>query len=77
MDKENDMESTLKAPHKGKNLQTIRTFTVKPSLPAALEDLQFITNNLYWSWHYDITEIFRRIDYDLWKKCGHNGMGRR
>ena len=53
-------------------MQTVRTFTVKPSLPAALEDLQFIAHNLYWSWHYDITEIFRRIDYDLWKQCAHN-----
>ena len=73
MDKENDMESTLKTHHKDKHqMQTVRTFTVKPSLPPALEDLQFIANNLYWSWHYDITEIFRRIDYDLWKQCNHN-----
>ncbi|MEN8126291.1 MAG: alpha-glucan family phosphorylase [Planctomycetota bacterium] len=67
------MESTMKAPGKDKlHMQTVRTFTVKPSLPAALEDLQVIANNLYWSWHYDITEIFRRIDYDLWKQCAHN-----
>ena len=73
MYKENDMESTLKTPPKDKHqMQTVRTFTVKPSLPPALEDLQFIAQNLYWSWHYDITEIFRRIDYDLWKECGHN-----
>ena len=73
MDKENDMESTLKSAYKGKQqMQTVRTFTVKPSLPTALEDLRFIANNLYWSWHYDITEIFRRVDYDLWKQCNHN-----
>ncbi|MHC4882528.1 MAG: alpha-glucan family phosphorylase [Planctomycetota bacterium] len=73
MHKENDMESTLKAPGKDKvQIQTVRTFTVKPSLPAALEDLQVIAHNLYWSWHYDITEIFRRIDYELWKQCAHN-----
>lgn len=67
------MESTLKAPGKDKvQIQTVRTFTVKPSLPAALEDLQVIAHNLYWSWHYDITEIFRRIDYELWKQCAHN-----
>jgi len=67
------MESTLRAPGKDKvQIQTVRTFTVKPSLPAPLEDLQIIAHNLYWSWHYDITEIFRRIDYDLWKQCAHN-----
>ncbi len=36
MYKENDMESTLKTPHKDKlQMQTVRTFTVKPSLPPA------------------------------------------
>ncbi len=53
-------------------MQTVHTFTIKPSLPEPLKDLQFIVQNLYWSWHYDITEIFRRIDYDLWKQCAHN-----
>lgn len=73
MDKEIDMESALKAPGREKlHMQTLRTFTVKPSLPAALEDLKHVAHNLYWSWHYEITEIFRRIDYDLWKQCAHN-----
>jgi glycogen phosphorylase len=54
------------------NMQTVRTFTVRPSLPEELKDLQVIANNLYWSWHYEISEIFRRIDYDLWKQCAHN-----
>jgi starch phosphorylase len=53
-------------------MQTVRTFTVRPSLPEQLQDLQVIANNLYWSWHYEISEIFRRIDYDLWKQCAHN-----
>ncbi|HOK95098.1 MAG TPA: alpha-glucan family phosphorylase [Anaerohalosphaeraceae bacterium] len=53
-------------------MQTVHTFTVKPSLPEQLKDLQVIVRNLYWTWHYDITEIFRRIDYDLWKQCIHN-----
>lgn len=67
------MESTLKAPARDKlQMQTVRTFTVKASLPEELEDLKVIANNLYWSWHYDISEIFRRIDYDLWKQCAHN-----
>jgi starch phosphorylase len=53
-------------------MQTVRTFTVKPSLPEPLKDLKVIASNLYWSWHYEITDIFRRIDYDLWKQCAHN-----
>ncbi len=54
------------------HMKTVRTFTVKPSLPEALGDLRIVANNLYWSWHDEIAEIFRRIDYDLWKQCSHN-----
>ncbi|MBN1816396.1 MAG: alpha-glucan family phosphorylase [Sedimentisphaerales bacterium] len=53
-------------------MYTIRTFTVKPSLPAPLEDLRIIAQNLYWAWHTDITDIFRRMDYELWKAVHHN-----
>jgi starch phosphorylase len=53
-------------------MQTVMTFTVKPSLPEQLKDLYVVAGNLYWSWHYEIAEIFRRIDYDLWKQCAHN-----
>lgn len=58
--------------HEKMGIQTVRTFTVKPSLPEALKDLVVVAENLYWSWHYEIAEIFRRIDYDLWKQCAHN-----
>jgi len=53
-------------------MQTVRTFTVRPSLPEPLQDLKVVASNLFWSWHMDITDIFRRIDYDLWKQCAHN-----
>ena len=58
---------------KGKmGIQTVRTFTVKPSLPEELKDLYVVAGNLFWSWHNEITELFRRIDYELWKQCAHN-----
>ncbi|MBN1125127.1 MAG: alpha-glucan family phosphorylase [Sedimentisphaerales bacterium] len=53
-------------------MYTIRTFTVKPSLPEPLEDLRIVAQNLYWAWHTDITDIFRRMDYELWKSVHHN-----
>ncbi len=53
-------------------MRTVRAFTVKPSLPESLEDLRVIAQNLYWSWNTEITDIFRRIDYELWKQCLHN-----
>ena len=53
-------------------MQKVRTFTVTPSLPEPLEDLKVIANNLFWSWNQEFAEIFRRIDYDLWKQSMHN-----
>ena len=53
-------------------MRTVRTFTVKPSLPTALEDLRVVANNLFWSWNAEVTDLFRRVDYDLWKECHHN-----
>ena len=67
------MTMSVESLSKGKTgIQTVRTFTVKPSLPEELKDLYVVAGNLFWSWHYEITEIFRRIDYELWKQCSHN-----
>ena len=53
-------------------MRKVRTFTVKPSLPEPLKDLELIANNLFWCWNPEFAELFRRIDYDLWKQCLHN-----
>ena len=53
-------------------MHTIRTFTVKPSLPEPLEALRAVTQNMYWSWNTEVIELFRRIDYELWKQARHN-----
>jgi starch phosphorylase len=54
------------------SMQKVRTFTVKPSLPAPLKDLEAVANNLFWSWNSEFADLFRRVDYDLWKQCLHN-----
>jgi len=53
-------------------MRKVRTFTVKPSLPEELEDLSFIANNLFWTWNSEYTELFTRIDRNLWEQCHHN-----
>ena len=53
-------------------MQMIRTFTVKPSLPAKLKDLRFVANNLFWAWNGEYVDLFKRIDTALWTQCGHN-----
>jgi starch phosphorylase len=53
-------------------MKPIRTFTVIPSLPAALERLRELAYNLRWAWDHATIELFRRLDSDLWETTGHN-----
>ncbi len=50
----------------------IRPFTVVPSLPEPLQFLEQLAYNLWWAWHMEGIDMFRRLDRDLWEKCGHN-----
>ena len=50
----------------------IRTFTVVPSLPEALEPLRQLAYNLWWTWNPSATDLFRRLDVDLWREVEHN-----
>jgi starch phosphorylase len=50
----------------------LHRFTVVPSLPEDLSPLQRIAYNLWWSWESDATNLFRRLDPDLWKSTRHN-----
>jgi uncharacterized protein DUF3417 len=54
------------------SMKPVRTFKVHPSLPEALLPLLHIAYNLRWSWDHAAIELFRRLDHDLWEKCGHN-----
>src|SRR5437868_11905136 len=53
-------------------MKPLRTFKVHPSLPEALRPLLHIAYNLRWSWDHAAIELFRRLDHELWEKCGHN-----
>lgn len=50
----------------------IRTFQVFPDMPAALQPLTELSQNLWWIWHPDAVELWRRLDRDLWSKVNHN-----
>src|SRR4051812_4328516 len=51
---------------------TIRTFQVFPDLPEPLEPLLKMAHNLWWVWHPDAVELFRRLDRKLWDEVYHN-----
>ncbi|KPL23980.1 MAG: alpha-glucan phosphorylase [Phycisphaerae bacterium SM1_79] len=50
----------------------VHSFTVLPSLPGPLKDLEIIAKNMFWSWNPEFVELFKRIDSNLWTACGHN-----
>src|SRR5688572_7658562 len=51
---------------------TIRTFQVFPDVPPPLEALQQLAHNLWWVWHPEAVELFRRLDRQLWEEVYHN-----
>jgi len=53
-------------------MKPIRTFNVTPALPPRLEPLRRIAYNLHWDWNYEATDLFRRLDRDLWETSQHN-----
>src|SRR5688500_18274662 len=51
---------------------TIRTFQVFPDVPQPLQPLLEMSQNLWWVWHPDAVELFRRLDRKLWEDVCHN-----
>ncbi|HUH07381.1 MAG TPA: alpha-glucan family phosphorylase, partial [Egibacteraceae bacterium] len=50
----------------------LRTFRVRPSLPAELQPLMELAVNLRWAWDRPTRELFRSADPDLWDDVGGN-----
>ena len=50
----------------------IQTFQVFPTLPKQLRFLEILSRNMWWSWHLDAIELYRRIDPVLWEESGRN-----
>jgi len=47
-------------------------FQVFPAMPEPLGFLETLSRNLWWCWHLDAIELFRRIDPALWGKADRN-----
>ncbi|MGE3182202.1 MAG: alpha-glucan family phosphorylase, partial [Phycisphaerae bacterium] len=50
----------------------VRPFVIVPNLPEALEPLRTLAYNLWWCWNPAATDLFRRLDIELWERVGHN-----
>jgi glycogen phosphorylase len=47
-------------------------FTVLPHLPPAVERLEQLSRNLYWTWEPAARRLFRELDPELWEEVDHN-----
>jgi starch phosphorylase len=43
-----------------------------PPLPAEISRLDELAIDVWWSWHAEAREVFRRLDYTLWRATAHN-----
>jgi glycogen phosphorylase len=41
-------------------------------LPERISGLRSLALNLWWTWHQEAREVFRRLDYPLWRLTSHN-----
>jgi glycogen phosphorylase len=53
-------------------MPTLRRFTVVPRLPPALERLRDLAHNLWWSWAPVGSDLFARLEPDLWETVHGN-----
>jgi glycogen phosphorylase len=44
----------------------------KARLPERIGRLDELASNLWWSWHPQARDLFRSLDYPLWRLSGHN-----
>jgi starch phosphorylase len=53
-------------------MKAIYIFNVLASLPERLKPLEKLANNLWFSWHHDIGNLFKGMDAELWESSKHN-----
>jgi starch phosphorylase len=42
------------------------------NIPTRISRIFELANNLWWSWHEEGRQVFRSLDYSLWRTSGHN-----
>jgi starch phosphorylase len=43
-----------------------------PQLPDRIKRLSELANDLWWTWNVRAREVFRKLDYTLWRQTAHN-----
>ncbi len=50
----------------------VRLYSVIPAIPEPLGGLRGLAYNLWWCWHPDAVDLFRRLDPSLWTRTHQN-----
>ncbi|MEX0768303.1 MAG: alpha-glucan family phosphorylase [Microthrixaceae bacterium] len=53
-------------------MKALKSFTVRPLLPAPIAALDRLSSNLRWSWDRPTRELFITIDHQAWDEGGHD-----
>ncbi len=53
-------------------MKNVQLFSVSPAVPEQLGFLETLSRNLWWCWNANATELFRRINPQIWKQSGYN-----
>ena len=53
-------------------MQPLRVYSVIPKLPPKLKPLWELAYNFWFSWNYEISELFAQVDQKLWRECESN-----
>jgi len=43
-----------------------------PPFPERIRRLEELACDIWWSWHYRARDVFKRLDYALWRETAHN-----
>ena len=46
--------------------------SLKTRIPSRIERVEELAYNFWWSWHRPSRELFKMLDYPLWRSTGHN-----
>src|SRR5262245_57698329 len=50
----------------------LRSWVPVTKLPDRISRIDELAHDLWWSWNQDAREVFRRLDYPLWRLTAHN-----
>ncbi len=50
----------------------VHSFHVTPALPVSLQCIRSFAFNLRWAWDHSSSDLFRRLDAELWEQTGRN-----